>query len=391
MIYFANRYIKLFICTALVLCRVDANAQVSLLQNTIDKLESYKNYSYERVYKQKEVFSDTLTLNEKYFLLKVPEDKDIGYFFKYEHKNGDMKVPATDLYNGTNLISLNPADSTYHTDKIQAMIFARTLPGELNWMKTFLTKNPSKIVQSGDTTFNSINSYHLIFNTYDTIINNDHLYARIHLFINKVTGLPVGRFARSGTAFLGKEVTNYYTEDGYFNYKIDQDNINAASFAIPEGFHQPKKKPQEQTALLPSGMMAPDWTLYDTDGKKMSLSQMKGKIVLMDFFFVGCVPCMNTLATLDKIHEKYKNKNVVILSISTRDSMKLVMAFKKVQLIKNQMYPDGGDVAKLYHISGAPTFYLIDKEGKIANVIVGYSDDIEKKMTSVIDDLLKKQ
>jgi len=387
MTYLIKKLIKLSVCMALVLHGVAANAQVSLLQNTIDKLGTYKNFSYNYVYKQKEVFSDTLTLNDKYVLLKVPEEKDFGYFFK--HAYGDMKPQATDVYNGTNLISLNPGDSTYNSNKIQAMAFERTLPGELNWMKTFSKKNPSKIVQSADTTFNAINSYHLIFNTKDTIINNNHLYARIHLFINKVTGLPVGRFSRSRTADFGKEVTNYYTEESYFNYTIDQDNINAASFAIPEGFHQ-TKEPQEQPSLLTTGTMAPDWTLYDTGGKKTSLSQMKGKIVLMDFFFVGCVPCMNTLAPLDRIHEKYKDKNLVILSISTRDNKELVMAFKKAQLIKNQMYPDGGDVAKLYHITGAPTFYFIDKEGKIASVTMGYDDDFEKRATSVINALLNK-
>ncbi|MDB5111745.1 MAG: hypothetical protein JWR67_2859 [Mucilaginibacter sp.] len=385
-----EKLIKLFICLAFFLTGLDVNAQVTILQNAIDKLESYKNFSYQYVYKQKEVFSDTLIENEKFVLLKTPEDKEIGYFFRHELKYGDMKIPATDLYNGTNLISLNPTDSTYNTRKVQAITFSGSLLGELNWIKTFLKKNPSKIVQSGDTIFNSINSYHLIFNTKDTIFNKNHLYVRIHLFIDKVTGLPVGKLTRSRTADFGKEVTNYYTEESYFNYKIDQDNINTAYFAIPEGFHPPKEKSKEQTALLAPGKIAPNWTLYDTEGKKTSLSQMKGKIVLMDFFFVGCVPCMNALAPLDKLHEKYKNKNFVILSISDRDSKKLVTAFKKVQRIKNQMYPNGGDVAKLYHITAAPTFYFIDQEGKIASVVDGYSDDFEKKMSAIIDNLLKK-
>jgi peroxiredoxin len=385
-----KKLIKQFICVAFILTGLNTKAQVAILQNTIDKLESYKNFSYQYVYKQKEVFSDTLIHDQKFVLLKTPEDKEIGYFFRHELKYGDMKLPATDLYNGKNLISLYPGDSTYNTGNVEAMTFSQSLLGELNWIKTFLKKNPSKIVQSGDTIVNSINSYHLIFNTKDTIINKDHWYVRIHLFIDKVTGLPVDKLTRSRTADFGKEVTNYYTEESYFNYKIDQDNINTASFAMPEGFHPPKEKHKEQTALLTPGKTAPDWTLYDTDGKKTSLSQMKGKIVLLDFFFVGCVPCMNTLAPLDNLHEKYKNKNFLILSISDRDSKKLVTAFKKIQRIKNQMYPNGVDVAKLYHVTAAPTFYFIDQEGKIASVVGGYSDDFEKTMSAIIDNLLKK-
>ena len=384
------KLIKLFICLSFILTGLNVNAQVAILQNTIDKLESYKNFSYQYVYKQKEVFSDTLIYNEKFVLLKTPEDKEIGYFFRHEFKYSDMKLPTTDLYNGGNLFSLYAGDSTYDTRNVQAMTFSQSLPGELNWINTFIKKNPSKIVQSGDTTFNSIRCYYLVFNTKDTIINKDHLYVRIHLFIDKVTGLPVTKLTRSRTADFGKEVTNYYTEKSYFNYKIDQDNINTAYFAIPEGFHPSIETSKQQIALLAPGNIAPNWTLYDTDGKKTSLSQMKGKVVLMDFFFVGCVPCMNTLAPLDKLHEKYKNKHFIILSISDRDSKKLVTAFKKVQRIKNQMYPNGGDVAKLYHITGAPTIYFIDQEGKIASSVVGYSDGFEKQMTAIIDNLLKK-
>lgn len=379
-----------FVCMAFALAGWNANAQIVILQNTIDKLESYKNFNYQYIYKQKEVFSDTLITNNKFTLLKIPEDKEIGYFFRYELKYGDMKAPSIDLYNGKNLISLHPGDSTYDTRNVQQITFSGSLPAVLYWIKNFLKKNPSKIVQSNDTTFNSINSYHLIINTKDTIINKDHLYARIHLFIDKVTGLPVGKLVQARTADFGKEVTNYYTEDNYFNYKIDQDNINTAYFAIPNGFHSSEQKSKEETALLTRGTIAPDWTLYDTDDKKTSLSQLRGKIVLLDFFFVGCVPCMNTLAPLDKLYEKYKNKNFVILSISDRDSKKLVTAFKKSQRIKNQLYPNGGDVAKLYHMTSAPTFYFIDQEGKIASVVNSYSDDFEKKMFAIIDDLLKK-
>jgi peroxiredoxin len=381
---------KLFICLVSVLTGLNVKAQVAILQNAIDKIESYQNFSYQYIYKQKEEFSDALIYDQKFVLLKTPDDKAIGYLFKHEYKYGNMKLPSVDLYNGKDLISLNPSDSTYNIRTAQAMIFSGSLPGELNWIKSFVMKNPTKIAQSGDTLFNSINSYHLIFNTRDTTINKNHLYVRIHLFIDKVTGLPVGKLTRSRTADFGKEITNYYTEERYFNYKIDQDNINPTYFAIPEGFHPPKEKAEEHTALLTPGKIAPDWTLYDTDGKKISLSQMKGKIVLIDFFFVGCVPCMNTLAPLDRLHEKYKNKNFVILSVSDRDSKKLVTAFKKIQQIKKKMYPNGGDVAKLYHVTAAPTFYFIDQEGKIASVVNGYADDFEKKMSAIIDDLLKK-
>jgi len=385
------KLIKLFICLAFILTGSQAKAQVDILQNTIDKLESYKNFSFQYVYKQKEAFADTLIINKKIVFLKTPANKETGYLFRGEFQYDGMKVPTVELYNGKNLISLHPADSTYYTNNRQAMTFAMSLLGGLHWIKTFSEKNPAKLVQSADTIINSINSYHLILTTADSIINKDHVYGKMHLFIDKITGLPVSRINRARNAAFGKEVVNYYTEESYFNYKIDQGNINTAYFAIPEGFHPPTAKPvDEQTVLLAPGTIAPDWTLYDTDNKKTSLSQLKGKVVLLDFFFVGCVPCMKTLAPLDNLHKKYKNKNLVILSISDRDSKKLVTAFKASQRVKNQMYPKGDEVAKLYHITMAPTFYFIDQEGKIANVVLESSDDFEKKMSAIIDNLIKK-
>ena len=383
-----KKLIRLFIYLAFVLIALPANAQITSLQNAIDKLDGYKSFSYQSVIKQKEAFGDTLVQNQKFVLLKVPEDKEVGYFYRHELIYGDMKHPAIDLYNGKNLIWLDPGDSAYYVKNSQARIFNESLLGELNWLRNFSKKSPAKVVQSSDTIVNSINSYHLIFNTKDTIVNNDHLYVKIHLFIDKITGLPVGKLIKARTDGYGKVVTNYFAEENYFNYKINQDDI--ACFAIPEGFHPPKEKHEEQPALLTTGTTAPDWTLYDTDGKKTTLSQTKGQIVLLDFFFAGCGPCMQSLAPLDKFYEKYKDKGFTILSISYRDSKKLVTELKNAYHIKNPMYPDGGDIGKLYHVTAAPTFYLIDKKGKIANVVLGYNDDFEKKMTDIIEVLLKK-
>jgi peroxiredoxin len=386
-----EKLIRLFACLGLILTGLNANAQVPILQNAIDKLHGYKNFSYQYLNKQKEAFGDTLINHQKFTLLKMPDDKKIGYFFRHESKTDDAKLPEIDLYSGNDLIALNSTDSTiYYARNKQAMIFNQSLLSELNWLRGFSKGKPAKVVQSTDTIINSVNSCHLIFNTKDTIVNNDHLYVRIHLFIDKVTGLPVDKLVRARIADFGKEVENYYTEESYFNYKIDQDNINAAYFAIPEGFHPPKAKPADEIALLTPGIVAPDWTLYDTDDKKTSLSQMKGKIVLLDFFYVGCIPCMHALAPLDKFYEKYKNKGFVILSISDRDNKKLVTEFKEAQRIKNQMYPNGRGVGELYHVSAAPTFYIIDRQGKIASASVGCPDDFEKNMTGILDDLLKK-
>jgi len=388
MIYAVRGLIKSCICIAFVLYSVDVNAQVSLIQNTIDKLESYKNFSYQSSVKHKDYTSDTTMEQHKDVFLKAPEDKNFGYLFSIETLIKAEKFHNIELYNGPNLIHIRPDDSTYEIIQIRPQVMGMTLPGLLNWIKNFLQRKPSKIIEVSDTTINAITCSHLIVNTYDTIINKEHYYTRMHVFIDKLSGVPNCIKTISRNTSTGDGITNYYSENRYFDYKFDQDNIDIASMAIPKGYH-----PQKERSILPllaSGTVAPDWTLYAADGKKMSLTQMKGKVVLLDFYFIGCMGCMLSIKPLNKLYEKYKNQNVVIASITERDSKKSVLAFDKNYKVKYPGYVDAADVVKSYHVNGFPTFYFIDKEGKIANVIDGYGDDFEEKVTSTIDNLLNK-
>jgi thioredoxin-related protein len=77
------------------------------------------------------------------------------------------------------------------------------------------------------------------------------------------------------------------------------------------------------------------------------------------------------------------------VSINRGDSRKSVLEFEKNYHTKYPGYINAADVVKSYHVKDFPTFYFIDKDGKIANVHVGYDDDFEEKTTTVIDHLLK--
>jgi hypothetical protein len=309
-----EKTIKLFIFLGILLSALNGNAQIDIIQNTTYKLESYKNLSFQYVYKQKEEFGDTLINEQKFIFLKKAEDKDTGYFFRHEFKYNGMKVPTIELYSGKNQNSLSSSDSTYQTSNKQAMTFNQSLLGQLTWIKTFLNKNPSKLVRSQDTIVNTLDSYHFIIKVKDTLINKDRVYVYRHLFIDKATGLPLRILNQVRAAEFSKDVANYYTEENYFNYQVEQDTINATYFAVPAGFNPFKEKPIGQTTLLVPGITAPEWTLYDTDDRKTSLSEFKGKIVLLDFFFVGCVPCMQSLASLDTFKRNMKIRTLCYLA-----------------------------------------------------------------------------
>ncbi len=187
-------------------------------------------------------------------------------------------------------------------------------------------------------------------------------------------------------SMTASEISNLYQETHFYNYKLDGNSIDIASFKIPESFG-----PEKELALLAPGTIAPSWTLYSTEGKKMSLSEMRGKVVLLDFSFISCAACMLSIRPVNELHEKYKNKNVAIISLNHIDSPDAIKRFVKKYNLQYPVYIDnGGAISKLYNVYGGPYFYFIDKEGKIANVFPGYSDDFEEKTSSVIDALLSK-
>ena len=97
---------------------------------------------------------------------------------------------------------------------------------------------------------------------------------------------------------------------------------------------------------------------------------------------------MLSIKPLNTIYESYKDKNVLIVSITERDNEKSVLAFEKQYRIKYPSYINAANTVKSYRVNAFPTFYFIDKEGKIGNVFIGYGDDFEMKVTSIINNLL---
>ena len=380
-----RNFIKAFIGSALILSGVTVHAQGSLIQNALDKLASHKNYSYQSVYKQRDYTSDTLVMEHRDIFSKAPADSAFGYLFSLETFIRGNKFPYTDLYNGQGLLHITPEDSTYTIKKAQASAVQGTLPDYLKMLERLYEKRPYEMDQ--DTTIDGAICAHLILKTYDTLVDKEHYYTRIHLFINKSSGLPDCIIARSRNARIGNGINDYYGEYRYSHYKFDQETIDLASMTFPRGFHPPKQRPAPP-ALLSPGKPAPDWVLYSEEGKKVSLSALKGKIVLLDFFFIGCEGCMLSLKPLNRLHEKYNDRGVTLVSMTFRDSKESVKEFKKNYKIHYPIYLNAGNVVKSYNVEQFPTFYFIDKDGKITSVMVGYNDDFEEKVTSIIDNLL---
>ena len=124
--------------------------------------------------------------------------------------------------------------------------------------------------------------------------------------------------------------------------------------------------------LQASGIDAPDFTLNDINGKPFSLSSLRGKYVVIDFWGSWCGWCIKGMPKMKEYYEKYKGK-FEILGVDCNDTeAKWKAAVEKHQLPWIHVYnPKGGDLLDKYGIQGFPTKIVVGPDGKIVKTIVG--------------------
>ena len=123
-------------------------------------------------------------------------------------------------------------------------------------------------------------------------------------------------------------------------------------------------------------MPAPDFKFPALDGKMVSLSDYKGKVVLVNIWATWCPPCVAEMPSMEKLYNKFKGENFEILAVSIDTlGLKAVAPFMtKSNLTFPALIDTEGAIKTVYGVTGIPESFIIDKQGILIKKIIGPVD-----------------
>ena len=209
----------------------------------------------------------------------------------------------------------------------------------------------------------------------------------------KVLAAPVTDKARSlcNDTIRGAFLTQYMM--GVTNYEQFKSDIEPfqGSFVLP-GMKAAYQYKLDELTLYAKGLPAYNFSLYDTKENKYSLSDFKGKIVVLDLWAMWCAPCLAEKPFFIKVEEEYKNREDIIFigvsvdGLSRKDVWKNFVAkkgWKNIELLSNF----DESIMKYYKVEGIPRFMVFDKEGRIVTVDAPRPSEVEFR--ALIEQILK--
>lgn len=137
------------------------------------------------------------------------------------------------------------------------------------------------------------------------------------------------------------------------------------------------------------GKPASSFTLPDMKGKKVSLNDFAGQVVLLNFWATWCGPCRKEMPALDALHQRYAHQGFTVLGVSMDDDAQVIRNFfKKITVTFPILHDSGKDSAEKYRVFALPTSFLIDRKGVVRQFLTGQQDWDSREFHAVVEKLL---
>ncbi|MEM9546824.1 MAG: TlpA disulfide reductase family protein [Bacteroidota bacterium] len=385
--------IILFICVLSIFtsCQEELSIDNLLLKvdTNLNKLETI-NYNIDFEYTGEQAIS----FNGNSSLRSVPSDPLNLY-----HKVICTSRKGGQVYNGENLLIYNEKDSisTVYNILIDGYERARgtyfnALIVDFVFKKDFFTEFKKKALKVNSTLkvelYNDIPVYKVVFFEKDTdgATNIETTY-----FFRKSDFFPLGyktQALANGEIPVGQ---SYSLTNIKKNIILDESTFNLENNILyTDKVHYSKAINSEDKPTLAKGTLAPNFKVLLTNDSQFELHKNKGKIVVLDFWFSSCVPCLKVMPELNKIAEKYDSSEVEIIGINPYNSKEKTLKTLNRKAPNLHSSFKSGDIVADYNVYLYPTIYFIDKNGKVAEVHSGEDENFYDEVVGIIESIKSK-
>ena len=150
-----------------------------------------------------------------------------------------------------------------------------------------------------------------------------------------------------------------------------------------------KPKDLNKIMKLKEGQKAPSFVLTDMQGNTIDSKKLKGKIIVLNFWFTTCMPCIAEISRLNAVYKKYKNNPKVVFIAITFNRKEKVKNFLQYHPMQYTVIPFDNPTCTKFGVSGFPTNIVIDKNGNYQWISLGGHSAIDKEIIKQIDKALK--
>ena len=140
-----------------------------------------------------------------------------------------------------------------------------------------------------------------------------------------------------------------------------------------------------------SGEIAADFTLKSMDGSNIRLHELRGKVVMVNFWATWCGPCRQEMPLLDELYRRYQKSGFTLIGVNIdNEKGNAIRMAKKLKVSFPVVFDTDKKVSERYDVATMPYTLLIDRDGKIQHLHRGYVPGVEKKYDKQIASLVKQ-
>lgn len=225
---------------------------------------------------------------------------------------------------------------------------------------------------------------------YNFISNDFHLMTDEEMMTHQVQfGANIAMFDVDGNSIEQSQINDLMMSGNFTPIVFGDSNHKPKAIVFRATTKEEKEQMktafsnEDPNANFKAGILAEDFTTTDLNGEKVSLSNLKGKIVVLNFWFTTCEPCIKEIPELNKLVKKYKKQGVQFIAITFNKDTDLKKFFSKNKFdftIVSDM-----DIIKKYKVDSYPTSMIIDRNGEFIFRKIGvFTEEIDTKIGQLL-------